>query len=61
VLEWFAAQPEPSFAIFGRRGGLPIAATGPEKATATMAATRELIRLGHRRIVFMVRPRRRLP
>jgi DNA-binding LacI/PurR family transcriptional regulator len=61
VLEWFAAQPEPSFAIFGRRGGLPIAATGPEKAAATIAATRELIRLGHRRIVFMVRPRRRLP
>ncbi len=61
VLEWFAAQPWPSFAIFGRRGGLPIAATGPDKPSATAAATRELIRLGHRRIVLMVRPRRRLP
>lgn len=61
VLEWFAAQPWPSFAIFGRRGGLPIAATGPDKPSATIAATRELIRLGHRRIVLMVRPRRRLP
>lgn len=61
ILEWFAARPEPSFALFGRRAGLPLAATGPDKPTATTEATRELIRLGHRRIVFMVRPRRRLP
>lgn len=61
VLEWFAQQPEPTFALFGRRGGLPLAATGPDKPAATIAATRELIRLGHRRIVLMARPRRRLP
>jgi DNA-binding LacI/PurR family transcriptional regulator len=61
VLEWFAEKPEPVFALFGRRDGLPLAATGPDKASATVAATRELIRLGHRRIVLIVRPRRRLP
>jgi DNA-binding LacI/PurR family transcriptional regulator len=61
VLEWFADRPEPAFALFGRRDGLPLAATGPDKPSATVAATRELIRLGHRRIVLIVRPRRRLP
>ena len=61
VLEWFAERPEPAFALFGRRDGLPLAATGPDKASATAAATRELIRLGHRRIVLIARPRRRLP
>jgi DNA-binding LacI/PurR family transcriptional regulator len=49
------------FALFGRRGGLPLAGTGPDKPCAIAATTRELIRLGHRRIVLMVRPRRRLP
>jgi DNA-binding LacI/PurR family transcriptional regulator len=61
ILEWFSGRPEPAFALFGRRGGLPIAAAGPHKPTTYCAATRELIRLGHRRIVLMVRPRRRLP
>jgi hypothetical protein len=31
VIEWFAAQPVPIFALFGRRAGLPIAAVGPDK------------------------------
>ena len=61
VLEWFAGRPEPAFALFGRRGGLPLAAAGPDKPSAYAVATRELIRQGHRRIVLMVRPRRRLP
>ncbi len=61
VLEWFAGRPEPVFALFGRRGGLPIAAVGPDKPAAVAEATRELIRLGHRKIVLMARPRRRLP
>lgn len=61
VLEWFAERPEAVFALFGRRDELPLAAVGPDKAAATAAATRELIRLGHRRIVLMARPRRRLP
>lgn len=61
ILEWFAARPEPAFALFGRRGGLPLASAGPDKPSAFAAVTRELIRLGHRRIVLMARPRRRLP
>ncbi len=61
VLEWFCSQPVPAFALFGRREGLPIATTGPDKAPALAAATRHLIGLGHRRIVLLVRRERRLP
>ncbi len=61
VLEWFSQQSFPSFALFGRRHGLPIASVGPDKIPPMVEATRKLIRLGHSRIVLMVRPRRRLP
>jgi len=61
VLEWFAAQPVPAFALFGRRGGLPIAGVGPDHVAANVAATRRLIELGHRRIVILARRNRRLP
>lgn len=61
VLEWFATRPEPAFALFGRREGLPIAAAGPNKVPACIAVTRKLIDLGHRRITLLTRPRRRLP
>jgi DNA-binding LacI/PurR family transcriptional regulator/DNA-binding transcriptional regulator YhcF (GntR family) len=61
VLEWFAAQPVPAFALFGRRGGLPIAGVGPDHIAAGTAATRRLIELGHRRIVKLARRNRRLP
>lgn len=61
VLEWFSEQPFPSFAMFGRRIGLKIPAVGPDKLPPLLEATRALIRFGHRRIVLMTRPRRRLP
>ncbi|MCU0781151.1 MAG: substrate-binding domain-containing protein [Akkermansiaceae bacterium] len=61
VLEWFAGQDLPAFALFGRRGGLPLAAVGPDKAAAMAAAARALLELGHRRIVLLARERRRLP
>jgi DNA-binding LacI/PurR family transcriptional regulator len=61
VLEWFSEQPFPSFAMFGRRIGLKIPAVGPDKLPPLLQATRALIRFGHRRIVLMTRPRRRLP
>lgn len=61
VLEWFSAQATPSFALFGHRAGLPIAATGPNKIPAISAATRRLIALGHRRIALLCRKLRRLP
>lgn len=61
VLEWFAHQPIPAIAMFGRFVGLPIAAASPRKAPAFMAATRRLIELGHRRIVMLAREERRKP
>ena len=61
VLEWFAGQPLPVFALFGRRGGLPIAGIGPDKLPALAEAARVLIARGHRRIVLLTRRRRRLP
>ncbi len=61
ILDWFSRQPQPAFAMFGRREGLPIAATGPDKASAFAAATRQLIGLGHRRISLLCRQQRRLP
>ena len=59
VLEWFAAQPVPAFALFGRRQGLPLAGVGPNILPACLAAVRQLIALGHRRIVMLARQDRR--
>lgn len=61
VLEWFAAQPAPAFALFGRRQGIAIAAGGPSKPPAMKTAVDHLIRLGHRRISMIVREERRTP
>jgi DNA-binding LacI/PurR family transcriptional regulator len=61
ILKWFAEQPFPSFALFGRREEVQLASAGPEKGPAVVEATRELIRLGHQRIVFLCRQLRRLP
>jgi hypothetical protein len=61
VLEWFAGQPFPAFALFGRRRGLTMAGAGPDKPPAMVAMTQRLIELGHRRIVLLVRAERRLP
>ena len=61
VLQWFAAQSAPAIALFGRREGIPIAATGPDTHTACAIATRRLITLGHRRIVMLCRAERRKP
>ena len=61
VLEWFAAQPVPAFALFGRRRGLPIAGVGPDMVSVSGAIARRLIELGHRRIVMLARRMRRLP
>lgn len=61
VLTWFAAQPIPAFALFGRREGLPIAGIGPDKSPAYVAAVRKLLELGHRRISLLVHQERRIP
>ncbi len=61
VLEWFAAQQPPAFALFGFTKGVNIAATGPWKAPAYTEAVRMLIAQGHRRIVMLTRPLRIRP
>ena len=61
ILEWFADQDFPAFALFGRRDGLPIPAIGPDHLTAITEVTRRLTDLGHRRIVLICRVGRRLP
>jgi DNA-binding LacI/PurR family transcriptional regulator len=61
VLEWFSEQPAPAFALFGRREGIPIGAAGPDTHAAFVAAVRQLLALGHRRIVNICRRDRRKP
>ena len=61
LLEWFAAQPAPCLALYGRSGDLPIARTGPDIATPFIVATRQLLALGHRRIVVVCHRDRRQP
>lgn len=55
VLEWFAEQPLPAFALFGRRDGVRIAAAGPDHVPPMRAAVQRLIAHGHRRIVKLDR------
>lgn len=61
VLKWFAEQPAPAFALAGRRRGVDIAGTGPDKIPAGQAAVRRLVELGHQRIVLIAREERRKP
>jgi hypothetical protein len=61
VLTWFANQPLPAFAMFGRRRELRIAGAGPDKPPAFAAVVRRLVELGHRRIVLVAHQERRLP
>lgn len=61
VLQWFSQQELPVFALFGRRRGLDIAGAGPQVIPALRSMVEELAKLGHRRIVFLVRKRHRGP
>ncbi len=61
VLQWFADGPRPAFALAGRANRLPIASVAPDKLTPMRLALRRLVDLGHRRIVLMSRPIRRIP
>jgi DNA-binding LacI/PurR family transcriptional regulator len=61
LLEWFAGQPVPCLAVYGRSSGLGIARTGPDKEPAYRAAVSHLVALGHRRIVLINRSTRRKP
>ena len=61
VLKWFVEQDLPAFALAGRRRGVRIASTGPDKLPALRAAIRRLVELGHRRIVMLAREVLRKP
>jgi len=61
ILEWFAGQPFPSIALFGRFTGVDIAASSARAAIAVSEAVQRLVALGHRRIVMLVREERRQP
>jgi DNA-binding LacI/PurR family transcriptional regulator len=61
VLEWFAAQSVPTFAMFGRQSNLPMASLATLKSPAVAEALRRLVGLGHHRIVMLVREDRRKP
>ena len=61
LLEWCATLQTPCLALYGRSGNLPMAGAGLDKAPAYRAATRNLLKLGHRRIVLIARAARRLP
>lgn len=61
VLEWFAGQSVPAFALFGRRHTVRIAGVGPDKVPMLLEVTRRLIALGHRRIVMLLREEHRKP
>jgi DNA-binding LacI/PurR family transcriptional regulator len=61
VLEWFAGQPVPAIAMYGRFSGLSIAAASPRKIPAMLTGVRKLTELGHHRIVMLAREERRKP
>ncbi len=61
LLLWFSQQSIPTFALAGRRRGIEIASTGPDKVPALRTALRRLVELGHRRIVMLAREVRRKP
>jgi DNA-binding LacI/PurR family transcriptional regulator/biotin operon repressor len=61
ILEWFAGQEKPAFALFGRRHHLRIAGGGPDKFEAQRQLVQRLVELGHRRIVILARKDRREP
>ncbi|MGA0900779.1 MAG: substrate-binding domain-containing protein [Luteolibacter sp.] len=61
ILEWFATQPVPAFAIMGRLASVDIAGVGTLKSPAVDQAVKRLVELGHRRVVMMTRPERRRP
>ncbi len=61
ILAWFAEQPFPVFAKFGRWQKLPLASVGPDKSSVMAEATQGLLELGHRRIVLLCLWERRNP
>lgn len=61
LLDWFASRSQPVFALFGHFIGMDIAGTACHKSSAIATAVKALSGLGHRRIVMLARPGRKLP
>jgi DNA-binding LacI/PurR family transcriptional regulator len=61
VLEWFAGQKKPTFALFGRNSKTALASVSLQKLDALIELADQLVDLGHRRIVLLVREERRKP
>lgn len=61
ILEWFASQATPSFALFGRLTSVPVPGVALEKGPALLELIDRLLELGHKRIVMLTREERRKP
>lgn len=61
VLQWFAGQACPAFALFGRMGRVAMAACATTRTDALQEAVDDLVARQHRRIVLLVREERRKP
>ncbi|MDG1854663.1 MAG: substrate-binding domain-containing protein [Verrucomicrobiales bacterium] len=62
ILDWFSKQEMPTFAIFGNRlEHVNIAGASPGKSHPVVNATQNLIELGHRRIILVIRKHQRYP
>ena len=61
ILEWFAGQKIPAFALFGRNTRPPLAGISLGKSAALIELADRLVDLGHRRIVILAREERRMP
>ncbi|QTN30915.1 substrate-binding domain-containing protein [Akkermansiaceae bacterium] len=61
VLQWFAESDIPSFALAGRANRIALPSIAPDKITPLRTCLRRLVGLGHRRIVMLCRPMRRIP
>jgi DNA-binding LacI/PurR family transcriptional regulator len=62
ILEWFSKQPTPTIAYAGQRSpDLQIGCVAPDKRMVIKSLARNLISLGHRRIVWLARSSRPVP
>lgn len=61
ILEWFAGQPQPAYALFGRSPSVNIGGAGTSRAPALIQAVENLIGRGHERIAMLSRTERRKP
>jgi DNA-binding LacI/PurR family transcriptional regulator len=61
VLEWFSAQPVPTFGLFGRLEEVSLPSFAVRKMDALRELVDHLVDYGHKRIVMIVREERRKP